>query len=351
MNPKSQGRAAKNLSKQLIIFGLGFALSAGSLAARAQQNLPDNNNHPDMQEQRNDASPPDGQMPPPADPNYQQQQDMQQQNGPEPQAQGQSGQPVPPETLTLPAGTVIRLRVDDWISSDRNLTGDSFSASLDQPLVVNGFVVARRGQAETGRVTLVKKGGHGNGSSQLGVDLPDLTLVDGQQLPLQTELFQTSAGSSTARNAATVGTTTGVGALIGAIAGGGTGMAIGAGLGATAGIAGVISTSGKPAVISPETVLSFRLKTPVTISTVNSQFAFQTVSQSDLDAGPRQNRPRTRGPASPPYYGHPYAYGYPYGYGFGYGYGYPYGWYPGPSIGFGYYGGWGGYGRWGGFRR
>jgi hypothetical protein len=349
MIPKVQGMASTLRSKRLIIIGLGLVLSAGPVAARAQQDQPNynQNNNNDVQEQRNDAPPPDGQMPPRPYPNDQQQQNMQQQQAPPPQAQGQSNQPAPPDTLTLPAGTVVRVRIDDWISTDRNVTGDSFSASLDQPLVVNGWVVARRGQSQTGRVSLVKKGGHGNGNSQLGVDLPDLTLVDGQQLPLQTELFQTSAGSSAGRNAATVGTTTGLGAVIGAIAGGGTGAAIGAGIGATAGIAGVMSTPGKPTVISPETVLSFRLKDPVTISTVNSQFAFQPVSQSDLDSNPRQSRPQMRRPAPPPYYGYPYAnYGYPYGY--GYGYGYPYGWYPAPVIGFGYYGG---YGRFGGFRR
>ena len=61
---------------------------------------------------------------------------------------------MPPQSLTLPAGTIVRVRVDEWISSDRNVEGDSFSAVLDQPIVVNGWVVARRGQAQTGRVSL-----------------------------------------------------------------------------------------------------------------------------------------------------------------------------------------------------
>ena len=126
------------------------------------------------------------------------------------------------------------------------MIGDNFSAVLDEPIVVNGWVVARRGQAQTGRVSQVKKGGHGGGSSQLGIELPGLTLVDGQQLALQTQLFQASGGSSQGRNVAAVGTTTGLGAVIGAIAGGGTGAAIGAGVGATAGIIGVMSTPGRP---------------------------------------------------------------------------------------------------------
>jgi hypothetical protein len=188
------------------------------------------------------------------------------------------------------------------------------------------------------------KGGHGGGASQLGVELPGLTLVDGQQLALQTQLFQTSAGSSQGRNVAAVGTTTGLGAVIGAIAGGGTGAAIGAGVGATAGIIGVMSTPGRPTVIAPETVLSFRLQAPVTISTEKSQFAFQPVTQSDYDSHSPQGRPRMvrPGPPPPPYYGYPYAYPYAYSYP------YPYPWYPAPFLGFGFYGG---YGRFGGYRR
>jgi hypothetical protein len=238
------------------------------------------------------------------------------------------------------------VRTDDWLSSDHNLNGDSFSAVLDEPIVVNGWVVARRGQAQTGRVSLVKKGRSG-GASQLGVDLPELTLVDGQQLALQTQLFQTSGGSSQGRNVAAVGATTGLGAVIGAIAGGGTGAAIGAGIGVTAGVIGVMSTPGRPTVITPETVLSFRLQAPVTITTANSQFAFQPVTQSDYDSRSSQGHPRMArpGPPPPPYSPYPYAYPYaPYAYA----YPYPYAYYPVPFFGFGYYGG---YGRYGGYRR
>jgi len=328
MIPKMAGKKNWALLMSLSIAGLGLSFCAGNLPACAQQNQP------------GDAPPtiasPESQA--------QGQPDSPAQQQPDTQPTGQPNQAALPQTLTLPAGTVVRVRVDEWLSTDRNLTGDSFSAVLDQPIVVGGWVVARRGQAQTGRVSLVKKGGHGGGASQLGVDLPELTLVDGQQLPLQTQLFQTSDGTSHGRDAAVIGTTTGVGAVIGAIAGRGAGAAIGAGVGATAGIIGVMSTPGKPTVISPETVLSFRLQAPVTISTENSQFAFQPVAQSDYDSRSTQNRPRMArpGPPPPPYYPYPYAYPYAYAYP------YPYAYYPAPFFGFGYYGG---FGRFGGFRR
>lgn len=336
MIPKMAGLRTWPFLKFLTIIGLGFAFCAGALPAAAQQNQTDDSQAA--------AAPRDSQAQGQPDDSSQQQPNIEPQPQDQPYSQPQAQpQAVLPQTLTIPAGTIVRARIDEWISTDRNVTGDSFSAVLDEPIVVNGWVVARRGQAQTGRVSLVKKGGHGGSASQLGVDLPELTLVDGQQLPLQTQLFQTSAGTSHGRDAAVIGTTTTVGALIGAIVGRGTGAAIGAGIGATAGIAGVMSTPGKPTVISPETVLSFRLQAPVTISTENSQFAFQPVNQSDYNSRSPQFRPRMVRPGPPPPY-----YPYPYGYPLAYGYPYPYSLFPPPFISFGYYGG---FGRFGGFRR
>jgi hypothetical protein len=290
-------------SKTLTFLGLGLAISLGALSVSAQQNQP-------------------GEV----------QATVEQQN---PQDQPGPNQAAPPATLILPAGTIIRVRVDEWLSSDRNVPGDVFSAVLDQPIVVDGWVVARRGQAETGTVAVAKKAGRVNGTSQLGMQLAELTLVDGQQLPLQTQMLQSSGGTSHGQDAATIGTTTGVGAAIGAIAEGGTGAAIGAGAGAAAGIIGVLATRGKPTVIPPETVLSFRLQAPLTISTERSQFAFQPVTQGDYDSrAPHTHPQHNAGPGYPP----PLYYGYPY----------PYGYYPGPFA-IGIYGGYGR--RFGGFRR
>jgi len=343
MISKLAGKKARALFNSLILVGLGLALCTYTLPAGAQENQPDQSGQVQATAPPQDSQP---QMQPDSTPQSQPQQqpDAQPQGQPErqpdAQAQAQPNQAAPPQTLTLPAGTVVRVRVDEWVSTDRNVTGDNFSAALDQPIVVNGWVVARRGQAQTGRVSLVKRGQAG-GASQLGLDLPELTLVDGQQVPLQTQLFQASAGTNRGQDAAIIGSTTGMGALIGAIAGRGVGAAIGAGIGATAGAIGVMSTPGKPTVIPPETVLSFRLQAPVTISTANSQQAFQPVTQSDYDSHSAQSRPRMNRPGPPP----PGYYPYPYPYAFGYPYPYP--WFSAPFIGFGYYGG---YGRFGGYR-
>ena len=237
---------------------------------------------------------------------------------------------------------------------------------LEQPLIAQGWVVARRGQSVIGRVSVAQKAGHGKDVSQLGLELAELSLVDGQQLPVRTQLVQSEGRpTSNGRDAATIGATTVIGAAIGAAAGGGTGLAIGAGAGAVAGAAGVAVTHGKPTIIPPETVLTFRLDEPLEISTDRSQLAFRPVNQGDYnrpdrdqDAYARPNGPAGAGPgyapAPYPYY-LDYAYygGYPWGWGWGY---YPpvyLGFYGGFGRGFG--GGFGrgfggGFGR-GGFRR
>ena len=47
--------------------------------------------------------------------------------------------------MTLNAGTMIPVRLVDGLTSERNLPGDSFTATLDKELVVDGFVIAERG--------------------------------------------------------------------------------------------------------------------------------------------------------------------------------------------------------------
>jgi hypothetical protein len=254
-----------------------------------------------------------------------------------PAAAATQNAPVP-ANLTLPAGTVIFARLAEPLSSDHNQAGDTFTATLDKPVIVDGWVVARRGETIIGNVTTAQKAGRIKGVSQLGIELTDLTVVDGQQLPILTELWRGSAGTSHGTDAAGVATTTGVGTIIGAAADGGAGSGIGAGAGAAAGLALVLLTRGKPTVLGPEALLSFRLKRPLTISTARSQQAFLPVGPNDYSAPSLRRGGDAYVAYPPPYYAAcgPYACA-PY-----YDYGY---W---PAFGFAYYGR---YGYRGGFYR
>jgi hypothetical protein len=226
------------------------------------------------------------------------------QNGPAPSESAQNERdaqyrPVPP-TLTIPAGTVLLVRINEPLSSDHNQIGDRFTAVLQQPIVVNGWVVARRGQVLMGQVEAAVKAGRVKGVSQLGIELTDLTVIDGEQRPILTELWKGTGDTSHGQDAATVGTATALGAAIGAAADWGRGAAIGAGAGAAAGIGAVLLTRGHPTVIEPETQLSFRLVDPVKVDTTQSQQAFLPVSQQDFDGGREERRPRHVAGVYPP---------------------------------------------------
>ena len=226
----------------------------------------------------------------------------------------------PPALLTIPADTVLIMRLNEPLSSDHNQVGDQFSGVLEQPIVVKGWVVARRGQIVMGQVKSVQKAGRIKGISQLGVELTDMTLVNGEQAPILTELWKGSGGTSHGADAATIGGGTALGAIIGSAADWGRGAAIGAGAGAVAGIGAVLLTRGRPTILDPESRLSFRLVDPVNVDTTHSQQAFLPVSQEDFGSG-RGYRPRLRTGAG--YYGGygPYApcgYNYPCYYGPGY---------------------------------
>jgi len=284
---------------------------------------------------------------------------------PDPQQQEQPGQPPQyqnqlnpdppmPAQLTLQSGTFVTVRVDQYLSSNKNAAGDGFTATLTQPLVVDGIVVAQRGQTLGGRVSEAQKAGRVKGVSRLAVELTDMTLVDGSQVPISTQLNGAVGPTGKGSDAAIVGSTAGVGAAIGAGAGGGAGAAIGAGSGALAATIGVLLTRGRATEIFPETELTFRIASPVAIGTTRAPQAFHYAGPNDYgqragSQGAPALQTRSRygyGPPPPYYYGPGYYYPY-------YGRGPSFGFYYGPRYGYGprYYHGPRSYGRGSRFRR
>jgi hypothetical protein len=219
---------------------------------------------------------------------------------------------LPPE-LTVRPGTYLTVRLNQVLSSDRSHPGETFVGSLAQPVVVDGVVLAHRNQLVYGRVADAERA-RSDRPSRLGLELSSLTLADGSQVPIRSQMVVNRGGRTPAdAQVATVGMTTATGAAIGAWAGWGTGAAIGAGVGAVAGLAGVMMTRNRPTVLYPEDALTFALVEPLTVSTHNSH-AFRFVGPEDYDQPPARTRlqPRPRpAPAPYPVYG-PYAYPYPY---------------------------------------
>ncbi len=232
--------------------------------------------------------------------------------GPVPQAPAMQG----PVDLTLAAGSWITARVNEPLSSSHSQPGDAFTATLAQPIVINGLVVARTGQLVQGRVVDVARAGRVKGTSSLGVELTEIGLVDGQQVPVKTQLIQRRGDTLVGNDVGAIGVTTGLGAVIGAAAGGGWGAGIGALAGAAVGTTGVLASRGRDTVLFPEQVLTFRVESPIHVYSQASA-AFQPGSPYDYNRpqmaqgpGGRQGYPY----AATPYAASPYSYAAPYPY-------------------------------------
>ncbi len=175
--------------------------------------------------------------------------------------------PAPtPATVTISRGTLLTVRLGETLSTEKNSAGDQFNAVLDQPLEVDGFVIAERGAKAQGRIVELEKSGKVKGLARMAIELTHLHTSDGQNVRINTSAFTRQAESSTKMDAAKVGIGAAIGAAIGAMAGGGKGAGIGAGAGGAAGAGGVLLTRGKPAELRVETRISFRVSEPVTLS-------------------------------------------------------------------------------------
>jgi hypothetical protein len=170
-----------------------------------------------------------------------------------------------PEHVTIPAGTVITVRMIDRIDSSRNRPGEEFAATVDAPVVVDDRVVIRRGADARVRLVESRSAGRMTGRSELHVELVGLA-IGAQSYAVETGMVEKAGASRGKRTAQTVGGGAALGALIGAIAGRGKGAAIGGVIGAGAGTAVQASTKGEQVQIPPETKLDFTLKAPLTLT-------------------------------------------------------------------------------------
>jgi hypothetical protein len=176
--------------------------------------------------------------------------------------------PPPPvaKTVTLPSGTVIPIRMTDTLNSETTQSNSVFHGSLAGDLIVDGMVVAKSGASVVGRVITAKDATHFSGSSELSIELTRIDTVD-HPVDVVTDAF-TKQGAGRGKNTAIkTGGGAAVGAILGGLLGGGKGAAIGAasGGGIGAGVNGV--TRGQQVQIPTETLVSFHLQSPITVTT------------------------------------------------------------------------------------
>jgi len=164
--------------------------------------------------------------------------------------------------VTIPADTAVQIRMIDSVNSETARLGQTFQASLDEPIYVNGQQVVPRGADVLTKIVDDKDAGKLNGRNVLTLALSQIS-INGRFVDVTSTDVRNEAGSQSARTAKVVGGTAALGAIVGAIAGGGKGAAIGAGSGAALGGAATVLTKGPQVKIPSETRLTFRLQAPV----------------------------------------------------------------------------------------
>jgi len=161
-----------------------------------------------------------------------------------------------PKTVTLPAGTMLLVRMKDSISS-KNPPGTPFTTKIEYDLVVNGAKVVPAGTVIYGKVLSSTQARRARGQSTLDIRLTQVAL-GGTPLPISTSGYK-QAGEKAIKDAARGAA---AGAAIGAIVDGGEGAGKGAAIGATVGAL----KKGESVTIPPGTLIEFNLTQPCTIT-------------------------------------------------------------------------------------
>jgi hypothetical protein len=175
--------------------------------------------------------------------------------------------PPPPQfdELVVPASSVIGLRVETPISTERAHVEDRVNGRVTRDVMADGRVAIPAGAQAIGSVTLVERGGKIKERARLGVRFHTLVLADGTELPISTEAIyregEPPAGESTRKiGGAAVG-----GAILGALIGGKKGAIVGATTGAAGGTAVVMAGDRNAATLPTGTIVTVRLAAPVSV--------------------------------------------------------------------------------------
>jgi hypothetical protein len=181
-----------------------------------------------------------------------------------PQAPAVPPPPPEPKRVTVPSGTALPVRLVDVIDSATAQTGDTFHATLDSPIAVDGEVVVPAHYDVEGHVVAAQSSGKFAGRALLELQLDRIKVGD-KWYNIQTDHFKQETGSRGKNTAEKVGAGAVAGAILGGIFGGGKGAAIGSVAGAGAG-GGVQAASKKPDIkLASERILTFTLQSPVTL--------------------------------------------------------------------------------------
>ena len=165
---------------------------------------------------------------------------------------------------TIPAGTVLPLRLTSAVASDANQIEDAVSASVRQDLILDGSLVVPAGSQVAGRLVDVERSGRVKGRARLAMRFTMLK-QEGDEYDIRTEAVERVAAATKGEDATKIGIGAGAGAALGAVLGGGSGAAKGAAIGAAAGTGAVLATRGEEVRLEAGETVDTRLTAPLVV--------------------------------------------------------------------------------------
>ena len=183
---------------------------------------------------------------------------------------------VPTRPGEVAEGTLIKVRMNDSLSTVTTRQGSTFTATLSDDVFREGRVVIPAGSVLDGRVTEVRGGRRIAGRAAIHLEPTRVTLPDGTYYPVHAQVIDTGEtgkvnvdgeGTILRRDhpkemLAILSLTTGSGAVAGALVGGGVGAAVGAGLGA--GVSTILwLKQDRQTALPKDTTLVFSLTAPM----------------------------------------------------------------------------------------
>ena len=311
-----------------------------ALAGQPVRNNPEADQQLDLQTEQQQTNNSQGQQPQaqysqprsqyPPQPQYPQQQGQYPQQPQYPQAQGQYPRPLYPpqyppngypqyaanqasvpggqvggESVIVPNGSLLRVRINRFLASDKTPAGTTFDGVISNDVVAGGQIAIPRGATVHGTVIDAKSSGVLKGRGEMSVQLTSVTL-GGKTYPLVSDVWQHNGADKTIQTINSTAALGGVGAIFGALAGGGVGAAVGGGIGAAAGLGSSAASHTGQVVIPAEAMLVFHTAQDTPVMTL-SEAEMQRLAYG-IPAGGDQRAVRRPYPYPPGYY--PY---YPYG--------------------------------------
>jgi hypothetical protein len=169
------------------------------------------------------------------------------------------------ETVVIPDGASVIATLDALITTERNRTGDTFTITTVDPIMVGDKTAVPAGTRINGVLRDVAASGRTSGRARLTLAYLGMVDNEGKTHTISARTLSLEADSHTHTDVERIAAGGVLGAIVGGIAGGTKGAAIGAGAGAGAGAVVMLATQGDEVVLPAGQRLIVHMTSPTSI--------------------------------------------------------------------------------------